>query len=87
MKVIGKEKKPMYCDETLVDYYTIYIVDKLPKEEQYIDVDNKKGYVVSIQEDEVQDVKWVSIPEFESMIESGIVSSTSYFLFKEYYNN
>ena len=52
MKVIGKEKKPMYCDETLVDYYTIYIVDKLPKEEQYIDVDNKKGYVVSIQEDE-----------------------------------
>ena len=52
MKVIGKEKKPIYCDETLVDYYTIYIVDKLPKEEQYIDVDNKKGYVVSIQEDE-----------------------------------
>lgn len=52
MRVIGKEKKPMYCDKTLVDYYTIYVVDKLPKEEQYIDIDNKKGYVVSLDYDE-----------------------------------
>ena len=52
MKIIGKERKPIYCGGKKVDNYIIYIVDKLPKQEQYIDIDNKKGYVVSIQEDE-----------------------------------
>lgn len=52
MKIIGKERKPIYCGGEKVDNYTIYIVDKLPKQEQYINIDNKKGYVVSIQEDE-----------------------------------
>lgn len=52
MKVIRREKAPMYCDDTLVDYYTIYIVNQLPKEREYIEVNDKKGFVVSIQEDE-----------------------------------
>lgn len=52
MKIIGKEKEPMYCEGTLVDYYTIYIVNQLPKEREYIEVNDKKGFVVSIQEDE-----------------------------------
>ena len=59
----------------VLDYVEVFVL------KENIDIKD-----ISIQEDEVQDVKWVSIPEFESMIESGIVSSTSYFLFKEYYN-
>lgn len=52
MRIIKKEKEPMYCEGTLVDYYTIYIVNQLPKEREYIEVNDKKGFVVSIQEDE-----------------------------------
>jgi len=40
---------------------------------------------IKIQEDEVQAVKWVSIPEFEKIIEDGNASDTGYFIFKEYY--
>ena len=40
---------------------------------------------LKLQEDEVQDVKWVSIKEFESIIESGNGIDTGYFIFKEYY--
>ena len=60
----------------LMDYVEVFVL------KENIDVKD-----VKIQEDEVQDVKWVSIPEFENMIDSGIVSDTSYFLFKEYYKN
>lgn len=52
MKIIKKERVPMYCEGTLVDYYTIYVVDKLPQARQYIEVEDHKGYVVSINEDE-----------------------------------
>lgn len=52
MKVIKKEKEPLFNENVLVDYYTIYVVDKLPKEREFFELDNKKGYVVSIQEDE-----------------------------------
>lgn len=41
---------------------------------------------LKLQEDEVQAAKWVSIPTFESLIESGQASDTGYFIFKEYYN-
>ncbi len=40
---------------------------------------------LKLQEDEVQDVKWVSIKEFENIIESGNGIDTGYFIFKEYY--
>lgn len=40
---------------------------------------------LKLQEDEVQAVKWVSISEFESIIENGDASDTGYFIFKEYY--
>lgn len=43
MKIINKIKKPMYNEETLVDYYTIYVVDHLPREEEYIEQVTKKG--------------------------------------------
>lgn len=52
MRVLRKEKEPLFNDDKLVDYYTIYIVDKLPKEREYIEVNDLKGFVVSIQYDE-----------------------------------
>lgn len=52
MKVIGTEKRKEYCGEILTGYSTIYILDKLPKNEEYIELGNKKGYVVSINYDE-----------------------------------
>lgn len=45
-------RRPIYYDGLLIDYHTIYLVDRLPNQGEYIDIDNKKGYVVSIQEDE-----------------------------------
>lgn len=60
----------------IMDYVEVFVL------KENIDIND-----ITIQEDEVQAVKWVSILEFEKMIEEGIVSSTSYFLFKEYFNN
>lgn len=40
---------------------------------------------LKLQEDEVQDVKWVSIKEFENIVESGNGIDTGYLIFKEYY--
>lgn len=55
MQVIRQERKPMLCGNTLVDYYNIFIVDKLPKERQYIEAGSHKGFVVSINYDEETD--------------------------------
>lgn len=52
MKIIGKEKVRSYCGGILVGYDTIYVVDTLPKEEDYIELGDKKGFVVSLQYDE-----------------------------------
>lgn len=52
MKVLGEIKTPMYCCNTLVDYYTIYIVDKIPQEREYIETRKAKGYVVSTNYDD-----------------------------------
>lgn len=52
MRLIRKETRKNFYGRTLVGYDTIYIVDQLPKEEDYIEIGNKKGYVVSIQYDE-----------------------------------
>ena len=41
---------------------------------------------IRLQEDEVQAVKWISIPTFEAMITNGQAIDTGYFIFKEYYN-
>lgn len=60
----------------IMDYVEVFVL------KQNVDLADLK-----IQEDEVQNIKWISIPEFEKMIDDGIVSSTSYFLFKEYFNN
>lgn len=40
---------------------------------------------LKLQKDEVQDAKWVTIPQFENMIEDGIVCDTSYSVFKDFY--
>lgn len=42
---------------------------------------------LKLQTDEVQAVKWVSIPEFESIIEEGNASDTGFVIFKNYYDN
>ena len=52
MRIVTKEKEPLFCENTLVDYYTIYKVDKLPNQREYIDLGDKKGYVVSLDYDE-----------------------------------
>lgn len=38
-----------------------------------------------LQKEEVRAAKWVSISEFEKIIEEGNASDTGYFIFKEYY--
>ena len=40
---------------------------------------------LKLQEDEVQTAKWVSIKEFENILENGNGIDTGYFIFKEYY--
>ena len=48
MKVIGKELRNVYCGKELVGKDTIYIIDHLPNNEDYIEIgDRHKGYVVS----------------------------------------
>ena len=42
---------------------------------------------ITIQPEEVQDVKWMSIDNFEKLINRGEASDTSYGLFKNYYDN
>lgn len=42
---------------------------------------------LKLQEDEVQAAKWVSISEFEEIINSGNASDTSFNIFKNYYDN
>lgn len=40
---------------------------------------------LKLQKDEVQSAKWISIPDFENIINNGNASDTGYFIFKEYY--
>lgn len=42
---------------------------------------------IKIAKDEVQDVKWTTIDEYENMIEDGNAVSTSFNIFKNYYQN
>lgn len=42
---------------------------------------------INMQEDEVQNVKWISIDEYSNMIQNGTAVATSYSLFLDYYNN
>ena len=42
---------------------------------------------VKIAKDEVQDVKWTTIDEYENMIEDGNAVPTSFDIFKNYYQN
>ncbi len=46
---------------------------------------NVKIKDLTLQEDEVQKAKWVTIPEFEKIIEEGNASDTSFQVFKDYY--
>lgn len=41
---------------------------------------------LKLQEDEVQDVKWVTITEYEKMLKEGKAIDTSFYIFKEYYD-
>lgn len=52
MKVLRKVNEPTYYHHTLVHYNHIYIVDKIPKKGEYIETEDKKGYVVSSDYDE-----------------------------------
>lgn len=47
MKVIRKELRDIYCGSTKVGYDEIFIINQLPKEEEYIEIGNHKGYVIS----------------------------------------
>ena len=52
MKVIGKELRKDYCGGVYVGCSFVYVIDELPKERDYIEIDNKKGYVISSDYDE-----------------------------------
>lgn len=47
MKVIGKKLKKDYCGGVYIGCSSIYVIDELPKNRDYIEIDNKKGYVIS----------------------------------------
>ena len=47
-----------------------------------IDIDD-----VKFAKDEVQDVKWVTVDEYEKMIKDGMAVPTSFNIFKNYYQN
>ncbi len=53
--------------------------------EVYLLRSNVKIDNLILQEDEVQSAKWVSIGEFQDMINDRIVSDTSFDVFKKYY--
>lgn len=52
MEKIDKIKIPIYCGDTLVHYQQCYVLDKIPMQEDYIEIDNLKGYVVDVQTDD-----------------------------------
>ena len=58
------------------DYVEVFILEK------DIDINELK-----LQEDEVQDAKWVEISEFEKLIEKEQASDTGFYIFKNYYDN
>ena len=58
------------------DYVDTYLLEK------DIDIEN-----ITIQKEEVQDIKWMSIDYFEKLINRGEASDTSFGLFKNYYDN
>lgn len=63
MKVIGKELRKEYCGGIFIGYTPICILDKLPKEREYVVIGDKKGYVVSINYNEEEQCYWVYLEE------------------------
>lgn len=58
------------------DYVEVFLL------KSNINVDELK-----LQEDEVQDVKWMKISDFQQLIDDGMASDTGFNLFKQYYDN
>ena len=58
------------------DYVEVFMLEK--------DIDINE---LNLQEDEVQDAKWVEISEFERLITQGNASDTGFNVFKNYYDN
>ena len=61
------------------DFVEVYLLKK--------DVDIDKLDYKNVENVEVQDLKWVTIEEFEKMINNKEALDTGYYLFKTYYDN
>lgn len=48
---------------------------------------NEKIENLKLESDEIQNAKWVSISEFEEMLEKKVAVSSAFNMFKTYYNN
>ena len=76
LKVKEKELVFIGTYKRVNDFVDTYMLEK--------DIDISE---ITIQPDEVQDVKWMSINKFEKLLARGEASDTSYGLFKNYYDN
>lgn len=52
MKKIDRIMIPIYCGDVLVHFKWNIIVDEIPSEDEYFEIEDKKGYVVQVVEDE-----------------------------------
>ena len=55
--------------------------------QKYLNQKNIDVNELNLQEDEIQDAKWVEISEFERLIEQEKASDTGFCVFKNYYDN
>ena len=76
LKVKEKELVFIGTYKRVNDFVDTYMMEK------DIDIND-----ITIQPEEVQNVKWMSINHFEKLIARGEASDTSYGLFKNYYDN
>ena len=74
----------------IIDKKDLMFIGSYARINDYVEVFLLKSNILvsdlKLQEDEVQDAKWVSIPDFERIIKEGNASDTGYFIFKEYYS-
>lgn len=75
IKLQKDQIKYIGCFVRFNDYVEIFVTES-----------NIKLEDVKMQEDEVQNVKWVEVSEYEEMIKNGTAVETSFYIFKEYFN-
>lgn len=81
-----KEEMNMIIDPNKLKFIGSYV-----REYDYVEIFILKSNIniedLILQKEEVQSVKWVSIKDFEEMINKRVGILSAYNIFKEYYNN